>query len=78
MNNVKQLRPLDSIPHMLRRWADMFESGEAEMPKSVVLVGVDADPKALPTVYSAGREGTRLEDIGACFTAARVMSEVQS
>jgi hypothetical protein len=62
---------------MLRRWATMFESGEEEMPRSVILVCVDPNPKALPTVYGAGREGSRLEEIGALFTAARVASEAQ-
>jgi hypothetical protein len=77
MSNVHAIRPLESIPTMLRRWADMFEAGDTEMPKSVLMVCVPKDEQATPSVYMAGREGSRAEEIGALFTAARIASETE-
>jgi hypothetical protein len=75
MSNVRSLRPLLSVPHMLRQWADEFESGSEAMPKSVILVAIDKNPEAIPTIYSAGQEMNRCEEIGALFVAARITSE---
>lgn len=76
MNNVKPLRPLESIPHMLRLWADLFERGEEPMPTTATLVCV-VDPNAPPIVYGAGKEGSRLEQAGALFFCAKQVVETE-
>jgi hypothetical protein len=77
MNNVKQLRPLLSIPHMLRFWADMFDNGDEEMPKSILLVCVPTDASSVPALFGAGQDMNRCEEIGALFTATRIASETE-